>query len=67
MAAFGEPLPRKFTELVEKLVEARDGWRGAKPVNGVIDAVLDEIDARAAALRRMLLLRPAPSPEPTKH
>ena len=70
MAAFGGPLPRKFTELVDKLIRARDGWLGAKPVNGVIDAVLDEIYARAAALRRMLLLRhvlPTLSPEPTKH
>jgi hypothetical protein len=49
--AHGAPLPRIFTVLVDQLVEARNGWRGAKPVDDVLDQVLDQITNRANVLR----------------
>jgi hypothetical protein len=53
--AHGEPLPRPFVDLVNALAEARGGWRGNKPVDGVLDCVLDEVTDRANELRRGLI------------
>jgi hypothetical protein len=52
--ALGEPLPRAFVDLVNRVVEARGGWNGGQPVDGVIDAVFDEILSVANGHRRRL-------------
>jgi hypothetical protein len=54
MIAFEEPMPRVFDSLVDQVIEARGGWEGGKPVNGVIDTVFDEIFAVANAHRARL-------------
>jgi hypothetical protein len=54
MIAFEEPMPRIFDRLVDQVIEARGGWDGAKPVNGILDAVFDEIYAVANAHRARL-------------
>jgi hypothetical protein len=51
MIAFSEPMPRVFNVLVDQVVEARGGWDGNKPVNGILDTVFDEIFAVANAHR----------------
>jgi hypothetical protein len=54
MIAFEEPMPRVFNVLVDQVVEARGGWDGNKPVDGILDAVFAEIFVIADAHRARL-------------
>jgi hypothetical protein len=63
VAAFGEPLPRAFVDLVDRVVEGRGGWNDDKPIGGVLDGVLDQITDRANELRRSLIRRAVVGPQ----
>ena len=71
IASFGPPHPRLFFSLVDRVVEARNGWRGKKPIGRQLDSVLDAIYERAAALRletvRKVLSETAQPETPTRH